>query len=350
MSKSMARRRGTGVEPWSMPRNSHKRKQSCDAKRGGHIQWRRWFLVLLIAGAIVVAALHWGDVKEFAELTAKAQPMWLAGALVLQFLTYLSLSGQWWLVLRKAGSPQPLFRLLPLTITKLFADQVVPTAGVSGNVLLIDRLRAIGVPREQAVAAVILAIIAYYLSYAAGTIVAVAMLWWKGKLSLWLLGIAALLLMVATAIPAAALWLQGKGGSALPKWLQRRETVRETFAMLGEAPRQLVRDPRLIVQLALLNLAVFIADAGTLLVCLFALGLHAPFDAAFVAYTMAAVVTLLGAVPLGLGSFEATSIAVLRLMGVPFEAGLSGTLLYRGFALWLPLGIGLFLTRSIARK
>ena len=78
--------------------------------------------------------------------------------------------------------------------------------------------------------------------------------------------------------------------------------------------------------------------------------LFSPFDAAFVAYTMAAVVTLLGAVPLGLGSFEATSIAVLRLMGVPFEAGLSATLLYRGFALWLPLGAGLFLTRGLAKK
>ena len=196
----------------------------------------------------------------------------------------------------------------------------------------------------------ILAIIAFYLSYAAGTIAAVAMLWWKGKLSLWLLGIAALLLMVATAIPAAALWLQDKGEAALPRWLRRRGTIRETFEMLGEAPRELVRDPLLIVQLTLLNLAVFVADAGTLLFCLFALGVQASFAAAFVAFTMAAVVTLLGAVPLGLGSFEATSIAVLRLMGVPFEAGLSATLLYRGFALWLPLGIGIFLTRGLGRK
>jgi uncharacterized membrane protein YbhN (UPF0104 family) len=65
---------------------------------------------------------------------------------------------------------------------------------------------------------------------------------------------------------------------------------------------------------------------------------------------MAAIVTLLGAVPLGLGSFEATSIATLRLMGVPFEAALSATLLYRGFALWLPLGIGLVLMRRQMRK
>ena len=334
-----------------MPRNTHHPQQIEDANKPSFRgKWRSWFLALLIAGAVVVAALHWGDVKKFAELTAKAQPLWLAGALLLQVSTYVSLSAQWWLVLRKAGSGRPILKLLPLTITKLFADQVVPTAGVSGNVLLVDRLRALEVPREHAVAAVILAIIAYYISYAAGTVVAVVMLWWRGQLSLWLLGIAALLLAVATAVPATALWLQDKGEKVLPGWLYRRSAVRETFEMLGEAPREVVRDPWLIAELSLLNFAVFVADAATLLLCLFALGIRAPFDAAFVAFTLAAIVTLLSAIPLGLGSFEATSIGMLRLMGIPFEAALSGTLLYRGFALWLPLGLGLVLTRRTIRK
>jgi glycosyltransferase 2 family protein len=334
-----------------MPRNSDKqtlpREAAKSGTRGG---WRRWLLAALIVGGLVVGALHWGDVKKFAELTTRAQPAWLGAALLLQVLTYVLLSTQWWLVLRQAGSGRPIVKLLPLTITKLFADQVVPTAGVSGNVLLVDRLRSIGVPREHAMAAIILAIIAYYLSYAAATVIAVAMLALRGKLSLLPLTVAALLLTVATAIPAAILWLRDKGDNALPNWLRRRESVREMFEMVGEAPRELVRDPKLIAELALLNFAVFAADALTLLACLFALGQHAPFDAAFVAFTMAAIVTLLGAVPLGLGSFEATSIATLRLMGVPFEAALSATLLYRGFALWLPLGLGAILTRRAMRR
>jgi uncharacterized protein (TIRG00374 family) len=335
-----------------MPRNSHsakpRTKQEANAAKSG--RWRRWLLAALIVGAVIVGALHWGDVKKFAELTARAEPGWLAGALLLQISTYVSLSAQWWLVLRKAGSGKSMLKLMPLTITKLFADQVVPTAGVSGNVLLVDRLKAIGVPREHAVAAIILAIIAYYLSYAVGTLIAVAMLAVRGKLSLLLVGLAALLLAVATAIPAAILWLRDKGDDALPGWLRRRESVREMFELVGDAPRELVRDKGLIVQLSLLNFAVFVADAATLLFCLFALGQRAPFDAAFVAFTMAAIVTLLGAVPLGLGSFEATSIASLRLMGVPFEAALSATLLYRGFALWLPLGLGAILMRKTMRQ
>jgi len=215
-----------------MPRNSRAKALENKGKGG---QWRRWLLSALIAGAVIVGALHWGDVKKFAELTARAEPMWLAGALLLQLSTYVSLSAQWWLVLRKAGSARPMLQLLPLTITKLFADQVVPTAGVSGNVLLVDRLKAIGVPRQDAVAAIILAIIAYYLSYAVGTVIALAMLALRGKLSLLLLALAALLLTVATAIPAAILWLRDKGDNALPKWLRRRESVREMFELVGEA-------------------------------------------------------------------------------------------------------------------
>jgi uncharacterized protein (TIRG00374 family) len=334
-----------------MSRNNHdpaSTDESAKSSKGG--EWRRWLLAALIAGSVVLGALHWGDVKKFAELTTKAEPVWVAGALLLQISTYVSLSAQWWLVLRKAETGPTMLKLLPLTITKLFADQVVPTAGVSGNVLLVDRLKAIGVPREHAMAAIILAIIAYYLSYAAGTVIAVTMLALRGKLSLLPLAVAALLLAVATAIPAAILWLRDKGEDALPRWLKRRENVREMFEMVGEAPRELVRDPKLIVELGLLNFAVFVADALTLLACLFALGVQAPFDAAFVAFTMAAIVTLLGAVPLGLGSFEATCIATLRLMGVPFEAALSATMLYRGFALWLPLGLGAVLTRRALRK
>jgi uncharacterized protein (TIRG00374 family) len=334
-----------------MPRNNHESAsmdETATSSNGGG--WRRWLLAALIAGAIVLGALHWGDVKKFAELTTKAEPVWVAGALLLQISTYVSLSAQWWLVLRKAETGPTMLKLLPLTITKLFADQVVPTAGVSGNVLLVDRLKTIGVPREHAMAAIILAIIAYYLSYAAGTVIAVTMLALRGKLSLLPLAVAALLLAVATAIPAAILWLRDKGDDALPGWLKRRENVREMFEMVGEAPRKLVRDPKLIVELGLLNFAVFVADALTLLACLFALGVQAPFDAAFVAFTMAAIMTLLGAVPLGLGSFEATCIATLRLMGVPFEAALSATMLYRGFALWLPLGLGAVLTRRTLRK
>jgi len=305
---------------------------------------------VLLVGALLVAVLHFGDLKKFAELLTKARPAWLGVALALQAATYWFLSAQWWLALKYAGSPLPMKELLPLTITKLFADQVVPTAGMSGNVLLVDRLCARGVPRENAVAATILAIIAYYVSYAVSTVAAVAILWWHGKLSLLLFGIAVLLLAVAAGIPAAVLWLRDKGENALPKWLRARQSMRQMAELIGDAPRKLVRDRSLIVQMAVLNLGVFVADALTMMACLLAVGEAARFGAAFVAFAMASIVVTLGPLPLGLGSFEATSIGTLRLMGVGFEAAFASTLLYRGFALWLPLVLGMVLSRRELKR
>jgi glycosyltransferase 2 family protein len=308
-------------------------------------RWRRWFLALIMVAAVVVAALHWGDVEKFAELASTAKPMWLLGALLLQFGTYVFLSLEWSLVLKSGGSPLSFWSLIPLTITKLFADQVVPTAGVSGNILLVDRLVDRGVPRKNAVAAVILAIIAYYASYAACALVTVALLWLFSDISWWLIAIVSLFFVVAAAIPTAALWLHGKGSRGVPGWLRRFDTVRELLDLIGEAPKELVRNPRLIGQLALLNGAVFVADAATLQFCLLALGAASHFVTSFVALIMASIVVTLGPIPLGLGTFEGTSIAMLRLLGISFEVSLSATLLFRGFALWLPLITGLFLSR-----
>jgi hypothetical protein len=45
---------------------------------------------------------------------------------------------------------------------KLFADHVIPSAGIGGNVLLIDRLTALGAPRGAAVATLLVSLIGYY--------------------------------------------------------------------------------------------------------------------------------------------------------------------------------------------
>jgi uncharacterized protein (TIRG00374 family) len=306
---------------------------------------RSWLLAVLLIGALVVAALHWGDVEKFAELIGRANPWWLAAALSLQLLTYVSLAGEWALVLRAGGCRTPVWPLLPVTISKLFADQVVPTAGMSGNVLVVDRLVATGARREVAVAAVILAIVAYYASYAVASVSALILLWARSELTMLVIAVIGIFLCVAAAIPAGALWLQKEGRNALPRLLRRSATVREFFELVGKAPAGLVRSRRLIAELSLLNGAVFVLDALTLLFCLYSLGETASIGATFAAFMVASMVMTLGPIPLGLGSFEATCIAMLRIGGVPFEASLSATLLLRGFTLWLPLIAGLVLTR-----
>ncbi len=307
--------------------------------------WRTWFLAALLAAAVVFAAFHWGDVKKFASLIAQAQPLWLLAAFGAQLLTYVALAVEWHVVLRACDCGTKFVKLLPLTLTKHFADQMVPTAGMSGNVVVVDRLRTLGASKKVAVAAVILTIISYYASYAICALGVLFLLWLMSADSWMMVGLIAAFLVVAAGIPSLALWLQKKGERAIPKWLRQFGPVRELFEMIGQAPGKLVRSRQLISQLSVLNGITFVLDGWTMQLCLWALGVHAPFASAFVAFIMASIVVTLGPVPMGLGSFEAVSIGTLRLTGVPFEAALSATLLFRGFTLWLPLLPGMIAAR-----
>jgi uncharacterized protein (TIRG00374 family) len=312
--------------------------------------WRSWFLAAMLIAGLVIAVMHWGDVKEFGTILTESKPLWLLVAAGLQLATYVGLAAQWWLVLHRARTPESAGDLFRLTFAKHFADQVVPTAGLSGNVLLVDRLVSLGVPRGNAVAALLLQIVAYYISYALGALWVLVVLWWKSRSS-WLLTVAVLaFLVVAVGIPALTLWLHRRGQGRLPRLIRGWSKARRFFELVGEAPSELVRDPGLIGWLTLFNGLVFIADALTMQACLLALGVHAPLSAGYVAFMLASIAVILGPVPMGLGSFEAVSIAMLRLFGVPFAAALSATLLFRGFTLWLPLIPGGLLLRHEVRR
>ena len=327
-----------------MPARKKDKEQQSRAK-GLASNWRSWFLAVLLIAGIVIAALHWGDVKKFGKLLTEAKPIWLAAAALLQLATYFGLAAQWWVVLRRARTPEEGRDLFRLTLAKHFADQVVPTAGVSGNVLLVDRLVSYGIPRKKALAALLLQVIAYYISYALGALWVLVVLWWKSRSSLLLTGAVLVFLVIAVGIPALTLWLHRRGQERIPKWVRGWSKARKFFELVGEAPRELVRDRRLIAWLTLLNGLVFLADAATMQACVLALGVHAPLSAGYVAFMFASIAVILGPIPMGLGSFEAVSIAMLRLFGIPFEAALSATLLFRGFTLWLPLIPGGLLLR-----
>jgi uncharacterized protein (TIRG00374 family) len=312
--------------------------------------WRSWLLAILLLAGVVVAVLHWGDVKNFAALVTHSKPVWLLAAAAAQLLTYVALAIEWALVLKAGKCSAPFGKLLGLTVAKHFADQMVPTAGMSGNVVVVDRLQSIGSSRAIALAALIMTIIAYYASYGAASLIALFLLWIEGHTSWVILGLIAASLGLSAGVPTLALWLQRKGAKAIPKWLRRIRTVCELFEMVKEAPTRLVRNLRLIGLLTLLNGAVFALDGLTMQLCLFALGLHVPFSAAFSAFIMASIVVTLGPIPMGLGSFEAVSIGMLRAMGVPFEAALSATLLFRGYTLWVPLIPGMFAARRQLKR
>ncbi len=300
--------------------------------------WRGWFAGLLIVVALIGAVLHWGELRGFVALAGQAKPGWLVAALALQLTTYLSVALGWRAVLRRAKGPVPrLGSLVRIALTKLFADQALPTAGMGGNVLLVDQLRALSVPRGTAVAALLVSMLGFYAAYLLFSLLALLLLWLHGDATPLIVGVMTTFVLVAIAIPALALWLRGRGSRPLPPPVEAIRPIRQMLESMALAPAELLSNRRLIATVTGFNACVFAADILTLDACLRATGMAVSLPTALVAFILASIVVTLGPIPFGLGSFELVCTSTLRLLGVPIEAALAGTLMLRAMTLWLPL-------------
>lgn len=306
---------------------------------------RLLFAGSLLAGGLLLALTRLGELERFVLLLVHLEPAWIAASLLLQAATYFSLAMVWRSALVAGGSSSPLGPLLPIAVGKLFADQALPTGGISGIAFFISALKNRGVEARLCMGAMIVTILSYYGAYAAAAALSIVELALRQEIQRWIMVASAMFLVIAAAIPIAVLRLQQVGVERLPSWLRRRPVVAGFLDLYRDAPSGMVRNPALLMQATIWQFTIFVLDGATLWALLKALGHEVSPMAAFACFvvaSMAAVVTLL---PMGLGSFEAASTALLLLNAVPLETALAATLLLRGFTLWLPLLPGLWLVK-----
>jgi uncharacterized membrane protein YbhN (UPF0104 family) len=297
-----------------------------------------------LLAVLVLVVVHRAEEEALARLLARAQPTWLLTALVFQALTYLCAATVWQRALARHGVSGRPWSLVPLGLAKLFTDQALPSAGVSGTLLVIGALGRRGVERGVALAAVLAGMMGFYAAYFLATLAAVAILWLHRELHVVILVPAAVLCLLVASIPLAMLGLRRRP-LPLNRWLERLPGARGLGATLREAELPGIFASRLLLETTALQLAIFALDSLTLAVTLRAVGGPIALDVAFASFVMASVVATLAWIPGGLGTFEATCVAMLHLHGVPVEAALPATLLLRGLTFWLPMLPGFALAR-----
>ena len=310
--------------------------------------WRRllpWAFGLLMLGALVLVVLHFGTIEEFTRLALMARPEWFLLAWAAQAATYVAASLVWRQALRRAGHPRSLGTLVPLGIAKLFTDQVVPTGGVSGAILVVRGLTRRGVPTNVAMAVLLVGLVAYFAAYLAAVLTSLAILWLHGRANAALFVVVAVFVAIVVAIPSGVLWMRQWADRMPATWLKRLPGTALLLRAIANAPSDLLRDPVLLGETLVLELAVFVFDALTLWLVFRALGDDPAMWVAFVGFIMASVAATIGPIPLGLGTFEAACVGTLSLLGVAIETALAATLLLRGLTFWLPMVPGLWLAR-----
>jgi len=303
---------------------------------------RAWFVGLLFISGLIVTVTHFSEIEHFVQLLKQAEPLWLILALLFQACTYFSVAAVWHQALRFGGLSYPFLSLVPLGVAKLFSDQAMPSAGMSGTAFFVTALSRRGISTDLCMAAMLVSLVAYYAAYLVMAVTSISLLWFYHKLNVWIVSITVVFCLVAVAIPAGTLLLQRSGKKDFPAWLQGIPALRDLLRTFGEAPVELVRNPALIMSAILLHGAIFVLDSATLWVMLLAVGQHVSFWAALPSFMLASIIATLGPIPLGLGTFETTCVAVLGILGIPLEAALTATLLLRGFTLWLPMLPGLW--------
>jgi uncharacterized protein (TIRG00374 family) len=311
-------------------------------------RWRTGLVVLLLFGGLFAVVLHLGELKRVADLLRRVDPRWMACAVLLQASTYVSLAEGWRTVLRRAGFVRVrVLRLIRIALAKLFADQALPTAGLTGNVVLVSQLVSLGAPRPAAIATLLLSILGYYAAYLFFALTALFLLWVHGAATPLLAGLVTSFILVAVSVPTLALWLRRRGSRDLPHALDRCRPIRQLVEAIGEAPAALLKDRNLLCHVVFCNALVFLADAATLHACLQALGQAASFSTSMIAFMLASMVVTVGPLPFGLGSFELTCTTLLHALGVQVEAAVAATFLLRFLILWLPLIPGFLLSRQL---
>jgi uncharacterized membrane protein YbhN (UPF0104 family) len=322
-------------------------KSKTSRKKKGGARWISWLFGLAILGAIALFAAHRSEGREFARLVAHAQPAWLFLGLLLQMSTYIADARVWQRIIVRAGISRPLRSYIGLGLAKLFMDQVVPSGGMSGILLVVRALDRRGIQRGTSMAAVVVNLVSYYTAYVAALAVALGVVWVHGGLTLFIILPAAIFAPVAAGIPTVLVLVSR--GRRLPLWIRRLPIVGSGLRTLAKATPGIAHDGSLISRCVGLQVAIFLLDAGTLWIMLRALGLSIHPAQVFASFMLSTLARTLGPVPGGLGIFEAASVATLKLMGVPIAAGLAATLLFRGFSYWLPMVPGILLARRETR-
>jgi P-type Mg2+ transporter len=309
----------------------------------------RWICGAVLLAALVVFARHFSDACEFARLAERARPWWLLLAIAFQGLTYVS-QGQIYRVVAAAdGKTLGMLAAARLSITKLFVDQAIPSAGVSGTVAVAASLQQRGISRGIVSAGIFVDLTGIYVSYILCLVVSLASATGRGRASVVvLISALGLVLLLMGAIAFAI--TRGRTALAVPERIARLRFVRSTLDFVRDADPRLARSRAALLQSSACHLAILLCDAGTMWILVRAFGASAPVRAVFVSFFISNILRTVAILPGGLGTFEAVSVLTLHVVGVSVAPALAATLLFRGLSFWLPMLPGFWFWRDELRQ
>jgi Mg2+-importing ATPase len=309
-----------------------------------------WFIGIASIAGMIVVATHFSEVLALLMLVRKVSPWWLAAALIVQAGTYLTQAEIWRMVARKTGATLSMSLLYKLALSKLFVDQALPSAGVSGTVVVAKSLSGKGLSNGAIVAAVVINTTSFFSAYVVALAAALSIVTILGHTSPLILSVSLTFMVLGAALTAGMLALTPERLSRIPKRIQRWKFVQKTLNDAKNADSRLVRDAWLQVFAAVYQLLTFLLDAATLWVLMRSVGGRPSLSSAFASFMIANLFRTISFIPGGLGTFEAAVVYMLRKAGNSYSTGLTAALLFRGITFFLPMLPGMWFSQRLNRS
>jgi Mg2+-importing ATPase len=310
-----------------------------------HSRWLPWIFGALMVGVVVAVALQFTQWRQFVVLIERSQPHWLLVGVVLQAATYLAQGEVWREVARAANAKLTLWRAYVLSLAKLFVDQIIPTAGLSGTAVFAKALEQQGVSRSVVSATALLNTASYNVAYVGCLAAALIIANLHGEANKLIVVASVIFLVLGSALTTAMIALSGRGRHPRTDRIGKSSLVRRALHFVGDADPSLVRNWQLLVATSIYQAIIFLLDTMTIVVLIWSLGGKASISGVFMSFMISNLFRTISVIPGGLGTFEATSVLTLKMAGLDVPTSISATLLFRGLSFWLPMLPGFWLAR-----
>lgn len=321
---------------------------------------------LLLAVLLALVVRSWDQIRvkglEAVALVEAARPIWLVLAAIAILAGFLCAGQIYGRVLATLGYRAPPLWLSAASLVTILLSQALPVGTVASYAFLTTSLRRRGVPATSVAVIASLELLSWggamLILFVYGMIYVLATTSNSSIARASLTGFGTVVLLIC-----AYLFVGSRPRETLHSWAMRAKRVIERLfgpiwhdsqvqRMIDELAhnRQLmIEQPARVLLLICLQLSIFTLHSVALLAILRGMGVAIAPLAALAAYGLALIVSTYTLLPAGGGTVEAALTVALTVQGVPLEAALGATVLFRLFNFWLLLPVGLLCYRTLMR-
>lgn len=318
---------------------------------------------LLVFGAVVY---YFSEIRKDIKLFETVTVYWLLLAFAGQVLTYLfgALVYRKLLSVFEHQSGITTWQFFQASIVALFFNQTVPSAGVSGNTFFFNFLLQRNIAVTNILTLIFTELISFYVAIEVLLVLLLilSLLFFSLASSFYIVLIAGMIVYAAFAM---GIGLLGRGStvSRLYKRLEKIKWINKYLNRLQKSVAEKIKlneletpwnffktQTKTAFEIVLYQVAIFAADAFTILSLFYGLGIHVSIGTVCTAFLLTKIISLLPVSPGALILYESSMTFFLVKLGTPIGPSIIVTLLYRALSFWLPILVGFLLYKKLKEE